>query len=261
MITNVGSEKSNSLVLESIKNGILTIQFNHQHPSNPFSEALMEDVTESLLNAEENSEVKAVILTGGMGRSFSVGGDFNETNTFNGGQEVDIWIDDIIRMYTSCLKLTKPTIAAVDKYAIGIGFQLALTCDWRIGSESCKFIMPELKNGIACTIGQYMLEKSLGNSAMLEIVYGCEAISLQKCFEYKLVNKITSSEKLYEEAYKQAEKLANYPMVSFRTTKRFISEAYIEGLNSIVMKTKQAHKTTFGQGEVQQFMRKIISRE
>lgn len=261
MNTKNNLEQKHQYVLETIKNGILTIQFNHPHPNNPFSKGLLNAVTESLENAEKNHEVRAVILTGGEGRSFSVGGDFNETNQFEGGVEVEVWVDDIIKMYTTCLKMTKPTIAAVDKYAIGIGFQLALTCDWRIASDCCKFIMPELKNGIACTIGQYMLEKSLGNAAMMEIVYDCEPISLQKCFEYRLVNKITTKEKLFEEAYKQAEKLASYPVISFRTTKKVINEAYIEGLDSILQKTKDAHKTTFGHGEVQKFMKKIVSGE
>ncbi|AJQ26591.1 enoyl-CoA hydratase/isomerase family protein [Pelosinus fermentans] len=250
--------KENVLVIESLSDGVLTIQFNHRHYNNPFSDSMQDAVINSLQSAEENSNVKAIILTGGVGRSFSVGGDFNEVKTLQGGQEVDLWIDRITKMYTACLRVSKPTIAAVDNYAIGIGFQLALTCDYRIMTERGKFIMPELKHGIACTLGQCMLEKSLGRNAMLEIIYECEAIPLQKCFDYRLINKISSPDKLLEDSHLLAKRLASYPEVAFRKTKKVVNESYVEQLITVTEQTKLAHRMTFGDGRAQQFMRKVV---
>jgi len=246
------------LVIETLKNGVLTIQFNHSHYNNPFSDALERSVSNSLVKAEENPDVKAVVLTGGIDRSFSVGGDFNEVKELKGGKEVEEWIDGVVNLYISSLKLTKPSIAAVDKYAIGIGFQLALTCDWRIGSERCKFVMPELKHGIACTLGQYMLEKSLGRSAMLEIVYDCEAISIERCLKYGLLNKVTKVEDLLDEAQKMAERMSSYPEISFRKTKKVINESYISGLLDVMESSKAVHRASFSTGDAQKFMKKIV---
>ncbi|RCX16318.1 carboxymethylproline synthase [Anaerobacterium chartisolvens] len=249
---------NSQLVIETIKNGVLTVQFNHAHYNNPFSDALESAVSYSLTKAEENPDVKAVIITGGIDRSFSVGGDFNEVKELKGGKEVEEWIDGVVGLYISSLRLTKPTIAAVDKYAIGIGFQLALTCDWRIATERCQFIMPELKHGIACTLGQYMLEKSLGRAAMMEIIYDSEAISIERCFKYGLINKVTKVEDLLEESQKLAERLANYPEVPFGKTKKVINESYIKGLQDVMENTKAVHRASFGAGHAQKFMKKIV---
>jgi len=249
---------ANSIVNETLNDGILMVQFNHKHYNNPFSNELEKAVSESLIRAEEDPEVKAVILTGGINRSFSVGGDFNEVKELKGGKEVEDWIDGVVELYMSCLRLSKPSIAAVDKYAIGIGFQLALTCDWRIGTEGCKFVMPELKHGIACTLGQYMLEKSLGRAAMQEIVFDCEVISTENCLRYGLLNKVTKGEDLYREAEKTAKKMASFPEVSFRKTKKMINESYIKGLEEVTDNSKVVHRASFGDGQAQQFMNKIV---
>ena len=251
-------QKDHALVNKTVKDGVLTVQFNHPHYNNPFNNALEEAVSRALVDAEQDPEVKAIVMTGGIDRSFSVGGDFNEVRELRGGKEVEEWIDGVVNLYMSSLKLTKPSIAAVDKYAIGIGFQLALTCDWKIGTDRCQLIMPELEKGIACTLGQFMLEKCAGRAAMLEIVYGCKPVSMQKCLQYGLLNQITSAEKLLGEAQQLAAKLGSYPEVAFRKTKKMINNSFIQGLEAVVEKTKAAHRASFGAGHAQQFMKSIV---
>ncbi len=249
---------SDKYVQKKLNDGILTLLFNHPHYNNPFGRELKYAVTGCLYDAESNPEVKGVIITGGVGRSFSVGGDFNEVSNFKGGMEVDKWIDDVVDLYMACLMLTKPSVAAIDNYAIGIGFQLAITCDVRIGSENCALVMPELKHGIACTLGQYMLEKLLGRAAMLEIVYGCEKIPTEKCLEYKLLQKVVPVVDLLAEAQKAANRLISYPQVAFRKTKRLINDSYIKGLRDVVHQTKKAHSETFTAGHAQKFMKTVV---
>jgi len=69
------------------------------------------------------------VLTGGRDRSFSVGGDFNETSKFTGGDEVDHWVDNIINLHVAIAGISKPVIAAISGYAIGLGLQITLCCD------------------------------------------------------------------------------------------------------------------------------------
>src|SRR5256885_555533 len=89
--------------------------------SMPRMRALRALVTE--LAADD--EVWALVLYSGDSRSFGVGGDFHETATFRGGDEVDQWIDDITDLDVACLRVNRPVIAAIDGYAIGIGLQIA----------------------------------------------------------------------------------------------------------------------------------------
>jgi carboxymethylproline synthase len=81
-------------------------------------------------------------------------------------------IDRCIALYVSILQVTKPTIAAIDGHAIGLGVQMALSCDWRIGTSNAKMIMWELKKRVACPLGAYMLEGFFARAAMLESCMG-----------------------------------------------------------------------------------------
>lgn len=258
---NIKELDKNSLINKSLKNGILMIQFNHPHYHNPFGKAMRAVVTEALLEAEEDSKVFVVVITGGIDRSFSVGEDFNEGKDVHPGKEVQEMMDEAHNLFLAGLKLTKPSIAAVDRYAIGLGFQLALTCDWRVGTDRAQFILPELKHGIACTFGQYMLEKQIGRENMLEIVYGGEAVPLQKCLEYKILHQVIRKEDLIEQALAKAEQFLKYPQVSFRSTKKVINDSYIKGMNAMADMAKEAHQKAFADENSINYMKKIVSKK
>lgn len=249
-----------SLINKILKNGILIIQFNHPHYHNPFGNAMRKAVTEALLEAEENPDVSVVILTGGIDRSFSVGEDFNEGKDVHPGDDVQEMMIGAHNLFLAGLKLTKPSIAAVDRYAIGLGFQLALTCDWRVGTDRAQFMLPELKHGIACTYGQYMLEKQIGRENMLEIVYGGEAVPIQKCLDYKILHQVTNKEDLIDCALAKAEQFLEYPQASFRSTKKVINDSYIKGMNAMKQMAIEAHQQAFAESSANNYMKKIVSK-
>jgi len=94
----------------------------------------------------------------------------------------------VFDLYCGILQVTKPTVAAIDGYAIGVGFQVALCCDWRIATPDTQLLMWELKHGCACTVGGYMLERLLGRAAMMDIIYGCQAVPVDWAAAHKLLN-------------------------------------------------------------------------
>ena len=148
----------NSITIKVSENKVAIVEFTPGHRYNPFSGARMELLNQHINNLSQNPEVNAIIFYGGAGNSFSSGGDFNETTNFMGGEEVDVWIDRVNNLYKSVLLCPKPVIAAIDGYAIGFGLQLAITCDFRIGSDSCILQMPEFEIDVSCNFGGYMLE-------------------------------------------------------------------------------------------------------
>lgn len=245
-------------VIEQLVNNVLVIQLNASNRHNPISAEMEKAMAKSLRDANANDDVKAIVITGGVERSFSVGGDFKEVKEFTGGKEVDQWIDDIIEMYVACLEVEKPTIAALDNFVIGIGFQLALCCDYRIATSRSQLIMPELKNGIACVLGQYMLEKMLGRAAMQEIVFGCDTVSLDDSLRMKLLNKVVDPADLHRQSMLMAESLAAYPEVAYRLTKREINHSFAQGLRDIVPIAQSVHRAAFREKSAQRFMNKIL---
>jgi carboxymethylproline synthase len=241
-----------------VRNNVLTAQFNASHPHNPFSAEMERTVTQLLRAAKEDPEVHAVVLCGGRERSFSVGGDFNEVKEFQGGPEVNRWIEDVVGMYVACLDVDKPTVAALDNFAIGIGFQLALCCDYRLGTLRSQLIMPELKNGIACVLGQYMLEKMVGRAQMTRIVVECERLDARECLRLGLLNSACEPEMMMDRAQEIASRLAAYPRVAYGATKRMMNRSFMDGLRQIVPESQAVHRAAFQDQSAQRFMGEIV---
>ncbi|MDY7228339.1 enoyl-CoA hydratase/isomerase family protein [Hyalangium rubrum] len=247
-----------SILREELDQGVLVLTFHSAGPHNPVSRALERAIIAACKRAEEDESVHAVVLWGGPERSFSAGGDFNEVKNLAGGPEVKAWIEGTLELYRSILDLTKPTVAAVDRYAIGIGFQLALTCDWRVGTERCQFIMPELKHGIACSLGSYMLEKSFGRLAMTELIYGGEPVDAPTARRMSLLNELSSVPELLATARAAAARLAGYPQLPLRRTKRFANTRFSEGLREIASQSVAIHSEAFAHKTAQAHFKAVL---
>lgn len=245
-------------LVRQLEGNVLTLSFNATNPHNPFSAEMERAVTQALEASRDDPDIHAVVLCGGRDRSFSVGGDFKEVKEFEGGAEVDRWIEDVINMYVACLELDKPTVAALDNYAIGIGFQLALCSDYRLGTQRCQLIMPELKNGIACVLGQYMLEKMLGRAQMLRSVVECASFDAAEGLRLGLLNAVCEPEAMLRRAHDVAASLSAYPRVSYRTTKRTMNQSFIDGLRQIMPIAQRDHRESFKDRAAQRFMTGIL---
>ncbi|BBU26767.1 enoyl-CoA hydratase [Burkholderia sp. THE68] len=234
-----------SLVMETNVRGVRVVTLNHASRMNPFSAELESSIKTALARANADPSVTAVVVTGGPDRSFSAGGDFNEVKLMKGGEEVDRWIDRITNLYSSVLSVDKPTVAAIDGYAIGMGFQFALMFDWRQAARSAEFRMPELKHGIGCSVGAAILRHAVGYSSMQEIVFACESIDAEKAMTYGIVNRLSTPEQLLRDAIARAEEMASYPQVPYRATKQIIVQSMREVLLQSADASKRVHKAAF----------------
>ncbi len=239
--------------------GVVLVEFAYGHRHNPWPMARMRELQQIITALGNDDAVHAVVLYSGPGRSFGVGGDFHETANFRGGDEVDVWIDHITDLYVACLRLNRPLIAAIDGYAIGIALQIALTADYRIGSDSCVLKMPEFELGIACTFGGFMLERVVGNSVMQNMLMSCDDWPSDRALRDGLLHEVVPAAELLEAALKRARRCAAFAAVGFRSTKPHLTRAYIEGLEQVRVYGKIAHRAAFAAGEAQKKMRNVLS--
>lgn len=247
-----------SLVIEQDIRNLRVVTLNHKNRHNPFSEELEDRLKEVLNRANEDNSVKAVIVTGGKGRSFSAGGDFNEVSLLRGGDDVDRWINRVIDLYTSVLRVEKPTVAAIDGYAIGMGLQFALMFDWRIMASTAELRMPELRHGIGCSVGSAILRHAVGYSAMQEIVFACENITPEMADSYHLVNQIVPTDMLLDKALLRAEELANYPEIPYRATKQTIIASMLDVIHKSAADSKRVHRISFSSKSPQAHFSRIL---
>jgi enoyl-CoA hydratase/carnithine racemase len=245
----------------SVSDGVALIEFDDTARHNAWSMPRMANLTGLLTELEDDQRVRSVVLFSGVGRSFGVGGDFHETVTFTGGDEVDRWIDQVTDLYVAGLRLTRPVIAAVDGYAIGIGLQLALTADYRIGSSRSVLKMPEFELGIACTFGGYMLEKIAGRAVMQNMTMSCDAWDAARAERDNLLHEVAAAEDLREAALYRARRAAGFTVSGFRSTKTYLNADFIAGLERTRVEGKAAHRAAFSAGDARQNMNRVIKRE
>ncbi|MEE6258689.1 enoyl-CoA hydratase/isomerase family protein [Plantactinospora sonchi] len=249
-----------TIVHRALPGRIALLEFSEAHEQNPFSRARMRELRQLLRTLDNDDEVNCVVLYGGPGRSFGAGGDFHEVSEFDGGDEVDDWIDDITDLYATLAGISKPVVAAVDGYAIGVGLQIMLCCDYRIGSSRAQLIMPEFKIGIACTFGGYLLETVVGRSVMQRMLFTCEPWDAERALDDRLVHEVVGPDELLDHALARARAIASYTPTAVRATRPRINQPCLAGLERIRVEGKIAHRQAFAAGEARERMRRIIGK-
>lgn len=239
---------------------IQILQINHAKPQNPVNDAIRLALCEAIRDADEDPNVVAIVLTGGIDRSFCAGGDFAEVSQLDSAYSVQAWIDAVLEMYIAVLAVTKPMVMAIDGYAIGLGLQLALMGDWRVASNESRLSMWELKAGVACTVGACILHHCLGRHAATQLIYGCELLSGEEALKKHLVEEVVQTAELQQRAIERAEQFACYPTVPFSATKRSINAPFIEKLRESRRDLAKAHIESFAARSSERHMNNILGR-
>ncbi|QNE74929.1 enoyl-CoA hydratase/isomerase family protein [Streptomyces finlayi] len=256
--SSVSNQSGESIACSKDDDGVLLAEFTGAHEQNPFSRARMRELTALMRDVDADDKVRCVLLYGGPGRSFGVGGDFNEVSMFTGGDEVNGWIDDITDLYATIAGISKPVVAAIDGYAIGVGLQIALCCDYRVGSENARLVMPELKVGIACNFGGFMLRYTVGTTVMQRMLYTCEEWPAQRALADGLLHEVRPVENTLGRALELSRTLARYTPEAVQGTRPRVNAPFVEGLERLRAEAKDSHRKAFAAGEAQVRMRRII---
>lgn len=236
------------------------ITFNHESTSNPFNREMQLAVTEAARAAGSDESVKSVVFTGGPGRFFSAGGDFNEVKLLQSADDVDRWIDTFMDMYLSLLHIPKPTLAAIDGYAIGIGFQVALMLDWRVMSDSAKISMPELRHGIGGSVGGAILTALYGVESARETMLGALEFSAKEALRCHFVQEVAPQDHLMQEVMARAHDRATFPSVAYMNSKAAINQRLDCALRDSIAISKKVHRAAFAERAMASHFDNVLGR-
>jgi enoyl-CoA hydratase len=183
----------------SIADRIATITVNRPDKLNALNERVIGELGDAIDAARESADVGGVILTG-AGRAFVAGADIGELEAHSAvsaralasrGQEV------FRRFETS----PKPTIAAVNGFALGGGCELAMACHIRIAAEGAKFGQPEVKLGLVPGYGgTQRLPRLVGKGRALQLLLSGEMIDAAEAYRIGLVNRVVPPDRLLSSA-------------------------------------------------------------
>lgn len=235
-----------------VRDGVCVIAIQSEKTTNPFSMQMTRDLTALCAALEDDDDVRAALIWGGPERSFSVGGDFREVRHLTDDAACSAYLVEIVASYRAVLALTKPVVAAIDRFAIGQGLQVALMADERIGTERSVYRMPELENGVACPLGATILNVCFGRAVMQELVVGCGPWTAERALAASLIGRIVAPDELFEAAFQRAAELARYPDLPFRSTKPIFNRPLDRALADVVDEAARVHgrcmREQFGQG-------------
>jgi enoyl-CoA hydratase/carnithine racemase len=172
------------IVLER-KGYLAIIKLNRPDELNSFNYATLVKLGEIIEQIQlDTKEVRVVIVTA-EGRSFCAGADLKERRTLN-EQEVRRNVRKIRDVFTSLERLPQPTIAAINCYAFGGGFELALACDFRFAVQEAVMGLTEVSLGIIPGAGgTQRLSRLIGPSKAKELILTARKISAQQAMQYE----------------------------------------------------------------------------
>jgi enoyl-CoA hydratase/3-hydroxyacyl-CoA dehydrogenase len=206
------------------KNSSAIIILNRPHVLNALNKKLWREIYENLCQAEEDKEVRAVIITG-AGKAFSAGDDIKEVANLRTIEDIKtFFLNFATPTITKIVETPKPVIAAVNGLAYGGGCEIAMLCDLVIASDNATFAIPEALIGaippIASIIGTFIIGKLNVNMLM----FTGEPITAQEAKSIGLVNKVVPAEELMKSAEELARSTMQAAPSAIKTIKKLASK-------------------------------------
>jgi enoyl-CoA hydratase len=176
--------------------GIALVTVNRPDKLNALNRATMEELGDAFSRSRTDDAVRALIVTGAGEKAFVAGADINELAALSPveAQALALRGQAILRALET---MPKPTIAAVNGFALGGGLELAMSCAIRVASPNAKFGQPEVKLGLVPGYGgTQRLPRLVGRGRAIEMLISGEMIDAAEAYRIGLVNHVTPAEEL-----------------------------------------------------------------
>ena len=241
--------------------GVAVIQMNNPKAMNALEDELSAELLSAYKDVAADPAVGAVILTGAE-KAFCAGGDLKKLNegfpTAEAGYD---YMKSFREMVTTFLNMPKPTIAAVNGFAVGAGFCIAMQADLILASDKAKFGMAFANVGLIPDLaGLYTLPRLVGLQRAKELVFTGRTIGAEEAGAMGIVNRVVPHEQLLDEAQKLARRLADGPRVVLRMAKNVMNDSINMTLEQLLDLEPHAQSICFQSEDhkigVQAFFRK-----
>ena len=187
---------------------------------NAVSTAQAEAIIRAAGSLAADPRVRAVVLSSACEKAFCVGADLKERNTFD---DQDLWRQRpvIRRLFASILDLPMPVIAAVHRYALGGGFELALSCDLIVGDETAVFGLPEVSVGLVPGGGgTQLLARRVGWSRAGDLILTGRRVDAAEADRLGVVDRLVAAGRARQTAVDLATQIAANSPVGVRQAKQ-----------------------------------------
>jgi enoyl-CoA hydratase len=236
--------------------GIITL--NRPDALNALNRKLCEEVIKALAAFDADANIGCVVLTG-AGRAFAAGADIKEMAPQS---YMDVYKADMFGAFEHALStFRKPTIAAVNGFALGGGCELAMLCDFILASETAKFGQPEINLGVMPGIGgTQRLTRYIGKSKAMEMCLTGRMMDAAEAERAGLVSRVLPADKLMEEARNVAKKIAGMSRPIAMMTKESVNAAYETTLRQGVTFERRLFHSMFATSDQKEGMAAFVEK-
>ena len=242
------------------KGNIGLITMNRPEALNALNDQVIRELDAVLDEVEAREDIYVAVLTG-AGRSFVAGADIGQMSELTAAQAKAFGALGN-RVFLKLEQLTKPTIAAVNGFALGGGCELAMACDIRLASEKAKFGQPETGLGITPGFGgTQRLPRIVGSARAMELILTARNISAAEALEMGLVSHVYSPEELLDKAMELAQAIAANAQVAVRQSKAAIRRGLQADIATGAAYESEAFALCFATEDQKDAMRAFVNKE
>lgn len=240
------------IALENIE-GVTVLTLNRPEVLNAWHAAMRAEISQAMQRMNADAAVGAIVITGAGERAFSAGQDLHEAKTFTAERAAE-WIDEWRAMYGAIRNLDKPLVAALNGVAAGSAFQVALLADVRVGHAGVRMGQPEIKAGIASTLGPWLMQGMLGLSRTIELTLTGRLMDGEEAHRIGLIHHLVPAGQVRGKALAVAHELAARPPVAMRLNKRRFRELTQPGFDEAMAAGARVQRESYATGEPQAMM-------
>jgi 2-(1,2-epoxy-1,2-dihydrophenyl)acetyl-CoA isomerase len=218
----VATTKFENIVF-SKKGNVAKIVLNRPERLNAINRAMETELTEAFAEAQRDDDIRVLVLTG-AGRAFCSGGDVSENMVEEYGGSVQKVSDTFHHVFQGIIlqlfNLDIPTIGMINGTSAGLGFDLALACDMRIGSENARFMVAFTKMGLTPAAGgAWFLPRIMGLAKASEYIYTADFLEAEEALRLGVLNRLVPSASLEKETMALAKRISQNSPLANRLSK------------------------------------------
>jgi len=201
------STYTNLLVEQS--NKIQWIIINRPNQLNALNKVTIEELHQAIVAANQDNEIRVIVLTGSGEKSFVAGADIKEFADFTPEQGKNLAREGQEKLFDVIEQSNKPVIAAVNGFALGGGLELAMASHIRIATSNAKLGLPEVSLGVIPGYGgTQRLTALVGKGKANEMIFTAGMIGAEEALRWGLVNDVCEPAELKEKVEKLASKIS-----------------------------------------------------
>jgi len=256
-----------NLVELAIEGSVATITFNRPEVRNAVNDTMRAELAGILGRVASDDGVRAVVITG-KGAGFCSGGDISRmkerlaappgTIAYTGLQRQKQLHQTVALLHG----MGKPTIAAVNGAAAGLGCDLALACDFIIASETAFFTMSFILRGLVPDGGGlYFLPRRVGLARAKELIFTGRRVPAQEALAIGLADRITAPERLLADAHEWAKQLSSGSSVALALAKSILDKSFELSDEHVLTLGREAQAICFTTAEHREAVAAFLNRK